>query len=125
MSEAGEQRLVGEAKGYTNRTWILDRMDYSASGPHQVGTQSDDFCVNGNVAYLTVNYLHGRFLYKPGIQSWRTKSLHWMISTLSETDIVMPLLLTWTATLNMVNQGKKNILPQRYFAYYDVKCYFV
>lgn len=43
MSEVGEQRLVGERKGYTNNSWILDRIDYSASGPHQVGTQPDDY----------------------------------------------------------------------------------
>lgn len=77
-------------------------------------TTTDDYCLKGNVTYFTINYLHGRFLYKPGIRSWIMSTSHWMTSTLSGTDFVMSLLLTWTATLNMVNlENKKKTSQER------------
>ncbi|XP_075875933.1 MAM and LDL-receptor class A domain-containing protein 1 [Nelusetta ayraudi] len=36
VKDSGGQRLVGETRSYTNSSWILDRMDYSASAPHQI-----------------------------------------------------------------------------------------
>ncbi|XP_041849179.1 MAM and LDL-receptor class A domain-containing protein 2 [Melanotaenia boesemani] len=40
INEADELRPVWNTSGYTNSTWILDRVDYSASGPHQIILQA-------------------------------------------------------------------------------------
>lgn len=36
VNETAGLRPVWNTSGYMNRTWIQDRVDYSASGPHQV-----------------------------------------------------------------------------------------
>jgi len=36
INETAELRPVWSTMGYMNNTWILDRVDYSASGPHKV-----------------------------------------------------------------------------------------
>ncbi|KAM9718846.1 MAM and LDL-receptor class A domain-containing protein 1 [Menidia menidia] len=36
INETSELRPVWSTMGYTNSTWILDRVDYNASGPHQI-----------------------------------------------------------------------------------------
>ncbi|XP_074507832.1 MAM and LDL-receptor class A domain-containing protein 1 [Sebastes fasciatus] len=62
VNETAGLRPVWTTNGFTNRTWIQDRVDYNASGPHQMILQancSSSTC--GSFALDDVHIIRGRF----------------------------------------------------------------
>ncbi|KAK1879509.1 MAM and LDL-receptor class A domain containing protein 1 [Dissostichus eleginoides] len=56
VNESAGLRPVWSTRGYLNYTWIQDRVDYNASGPHQIILQAS--CPNSNDGSLSLDDIH-------------------------------------------------------------------
>lgn len=106
VNETAGLRPVWNTNGYMNGTWIQDRVDYSASEPHQVEKQLElidlylwnflrKYCtytveISAKFYMKSFNLYH-RLFCKPVALSQRKEALPWTMSTSSGTGLVITL----------------------------------